>query len=565
MLQCKHPYICTLCMTGPWLQFYPKNVPAEIEVGVETLQDILFNAEKMFSNRPGFTCMGVTLSFSELFNEARAFANYCREDLNLQKGDVLALMMPNLLQYPICLFGGLLAGLTLVNLNPLDKAESLKHELSDSKAKAIVVLENFVGELEKIVGETTVSHILMTSIGTYQPFLKRVAIDGYLRFIKRAIPKWNLPQAIPFNEAIRRGHAYSFKKVEVGMEDLALIQYTGGTTGIAKGVMLSHRNLVSNLLQVYAWTKSTWQAEHQEVVLTALPLYHIFSLVINCFLFTFLGGRNVLIPDPRNIPSLVKEMKQSQPSCLCGVNTLFNALLHNPQFQKLDFSKLKVIIGGGMAVQKAVADAWQKVTKRVIIQGYGLTETSPVVTINPLDVLSFTGSIGMPIPSTNLSIRDEHNKALPLGKVGEICVQGPQVMMGYLSHPAETEAMMSGGWLHTGDVGYINEEGFVYIIDRLKDMIIVSGFNVYPAEVENMLKTLPGVNEVAVIGVKDVEHGEIPKAFIVKEEESTLTEQEVIQFCHDKLAAYKCPREVEFRVSLPKSLVGKILKKDLRG
>lgn len=550
-------------MTAPWFSFYPKNVPTEIEMGTETLQDILLNAEARFGMLAGFSCMGKTLTFSELFRYAKLFSNYCREELHLQKGDRIALMMPNLLQYPVCLFGALLSGLVVLNLNPLDKADSLKDELADSGAKAIVVLENFVTELEKIIKETAIDQVIITSVGEMQPFFKRTLINGYLRYIKKQVPQWHLPGAVRLHETLKRGEAYSFEKVLVTPADMAFFQYTGGTTGRPKGVMLTHGNLVANLLQIDAWTKGILQ-EGAEVVMTALPLYHIFSLTINCFLFTLLGGLNILIPDPRNIPNLVKEMKKSRYTCFCGVNTLFNSLLHNETFRAMDHSHVKVVIGGGMAVQKAVADEWQKVTGSVVIQGYGLTETSPVVTINPLDAKTFTGSIGLPIPSTFVSIRDEEDNELPLGKIGNLCVKGPQVMHGYFNRDKETAEALKGGWMHTGDGAYMDEQGFIYIVDRLKDMIIVSGFNVYPAEVENLLKTLHGVNEVAVIGIRDPNHGEVVKAFIVKEKGSTLTEAEIIKFCHDKLAAYKCPHQVEFRDSLPKSNVGKILKKDLR-
>jgi len=550
-------------MSEPWLSFYPKNIPAEIEIGNQTLQDLLLDAEAKYSDIKGFACMGKEMTYKELFDQARAFSNYCREVLKLRKGDRLALMIPNVLQYPICLFGGLFAGLTIVNLNPLDKAESLKSELKDSGAKAIVVLENFTTELEKIIEQTDVEKVILTSIGSRHPFLERWLINSYLRYIKKVIPTWHLLGAIRLHEALKLGEQYTFTKAAIKPDDLAFFQYTGGTTGAAKGVMLSHRNIVANLLQIHAWTKEMLKPQ-QEVVLTALPLYHIFSLVINCFLFTFLGGRNVLVPDPRNIPNLVSVMQKSGITCFCGVNTLFNALLHNEAFRAMNHSPA-VVIGGGMAVQKAVADEWQKVTGSVLIQGYGLTETSPVVTINPLDAKEFTGSIGQPIPSTKVSIRnDETGKAMPLGEVGDLCVQGPQVMQGYFHRGQETAEVMRDGWLHTGDAAYMDKKGFIYIVDRIKDMVVVSGFNVYPAEVENMLKTMPGVNEVAVIGVPDTDHGEVVKAFIVPEAESKLTEKAVIKFCHDKLAAYKCPHFVEFRDSLPKSPVGKILKKDLR-
>ncbi len=551
-------------MSTPWLSFYPKNVPASISLNGETLIDILSKAEHNFANIGTFSCMGKTLTLTEIFTKARAFANYCRYELKLEKGDRLALMMPNLLQYPICLFGGLLAGLTIVNLNPLDKADSLRNELKDSEAKAIVVLENFVGELEKVFPETHLQKVIITSIGSELPWIERLIINGYLRYIKKIVPKWHMTHSIRLRQAIQMGNRYNFSPADIQDTDIAFFQYTGGTTGTPKGVMLSHRNLVANLLQVRTWMGDSLK-EASEVVVTALPLYHIFSLVINCLLFTYLGGHNILVPDPRNIPSLVSVLKKTRCTCFCGVNTLFNAMLHNQHFRDMDHSHLKVIIGGGMAVQKTVADEWQKVTGTVLIQGYGLTETSPVVTINPPQSDHFTGSIGQPIPSTVVSIRDpETDKELPLGEVGDLCVKGPQVMEGYFHRPKETAETIRDGWLHTGDAAYIDEHGFVYIVDRLKDMIVVSGFNVYPAEVESEIKTIPGVNEVAVVGIPDETHGEIPKAFIVKEKDSDLTSDMVIKFCHDKMAAYKCPRIVEFIDALPKSNVGKILKKDLR-
>lgn len=546
-----------------WLQSYSKNVPAEIEASHLTLQDIILNAGAEFEARPAYTCMGHTLSFGEILAQAKAFANFCREILNLKQGDCLALMMPNLLQYPICLFGGLLAGLTIINLNPLDKADSLKNELKDSGAKAIVVLENSVAELVKALPETVLMHVIITSVGAMQPVWKRWLINGYMRHIKRVVPKWPLPGALRLSDALKAGDTFEFEKVPVRSEDLAFIQYTGGTTGVAKGVMLSHHNLCANIIEVHAWVKDVLDGK-TDIVLTALPLYHIFSLVINCFLFMYVGGQNVLIPDPRDIPHLVREMQKSRFTCFCGVNTIFNALLHNQEFRNLDHSRFKLIIGGGMAVQKTVADEWQRITKSIIIQGYGLTETSPVVTINPLTASTFTGSIGLPISSTLVSIRDPHNQELPIGATGELCVKGPQVMQGYLHQAAETAHVMTDGWLHTGDVAYMDEKGFVYIVDRLKDMVIVSGFNVYPTEIENFLKTIPGINEVAVIGIPDATHGEGVKAFIVKENGSDLTAEKIIEICHDKLVAYKCPRQVEFLAALPKSAVGKILKKELR-
>ncbi|MCX7122570.1 MAG: AMP-binding protein [Gammaproteobacteria bacterium] len=529
----------------------------------ETLQDLIIRAEQTFPDKKAFTCLGASITFSELYIDARDFAHYCQSKLNLVKGDRLAIMLPNILQYPIVVFGAVLAGLTIVNINPLDKAPSIAHELKDSGARVIVVLENFAHELSLALSETQIEKVIVTSIGGQLPAIQGFFVDQYLRHIAHQVPDYYFPHSIGFQEVLQLGHKSSFTAVKVLPEDLAFIQYTGGTTGIAKGVMLSHSNLMSNLFQVRSWIENDLQ-EGQEVIITALPLYHIFSLLVNCFLFVDMGGENVLIPNPRDIADLVKVMKKSHYTCFSGVNTLFNALLHHQPFCEMDHSRVKLTIGGGMAVQKAVADEWQKVTGHVLIQGYGLTETSPVVTITPFDAPRFSGSIGLPILDTKITIKDPQGDDLPLNTIGELCVQGPQVMQGYYQRPHETDAVLYEGWLHTGDAAYIDEAGFCYIVDRLKDMIIVSGFNVYPAEVENMLKIIPKINEVAVIGIPDLDHGEVVKAFVVKEKNAVLTSKEVIDFAHKNLAAYKCPHEVEFVEALPKSTVGKILKKELR-
>ena len=529
----------------------------------QTLQDLIFNAQQKFADKKAFTCMGATLTFAELYTDALDFAHYCQSELKLVKGDRLAVMLPNILQYPIVVFGAILAGLTLVNINPLDKAPSIGHELRDSGARAIVVLENFAHELALALPETHIEMVIVTSIGALLPAIKHFFVDQYLRHIAHQVPEYHFPHSIEFQEALHAGRKAPFTAVKVMPEDLAFIQYTGGTTGIAKGVMLSHSNLMSNLVQVRDWVDDSLQVG-EEIIITALPLYHIFSLLVNCFLFVYLGGENVLIPNPRDIPDLAKVMKKSGYTCFSGVNTLFNALLHHAPFCEMDHSHVKLVIGGGMAVQKAVADEWQRVTGHVLIQGYGLTETSPVVTITPFDAPAFTGSIGLPILDTMLAIKDLQGHDLPINTVGELCVRGPQVMQGYYQRPEETALALRDGWLHTADAAYIDASGFCYIVDRLKDMIIVSGFNVYPIEVENMLKTMPEINEIAVIGIPDAEHGEVVKAFIVKEKNATLTAKQVMDFSHQFLAGYKCPHEVVFVESLPKSAVGKILKKDLR-
>ena len=528
-----------------------------------TLQDLIVNSQNKFSAKKAFSCMGASLTYSELYADSLDFARYCQSELKLVKGDRLAVMLPNILQYPIVVFGALLAGLTLVNINPLDKAPSIGHELRDAEVRAIVVLENFAHELALALPETQIEMVIVTSIGALLPAIKHFFVDQYLRHIAHQVPEYHFAHSIGFQEVLHLGRKAPFKAVPVAPEDLAFIQYTGGTTGIAKGVMLSHSNLVSNLAQVRDWVSDALR-EGEEIIITALPLYHIFSLLVNCFLFVDLGGENVLIPNPRDISDLAKVMKKSHYTCFSGVNTLFNALLHHAPFREMDHSKVKLTIGGGMAVQKAVADEWQKVTGHVLIQGYGLTETSPVVTITPFNAPAFTGSIGLPILDTEVAIKDPEGRDLPVNMIGELCVRGPQVMQGYYHRPEETANALRDGWLHTADAAYMDEAGFCYLVDRLKDMIIVSGFNVYPAEVENMLKTMPEINEVAVIGIPDIEHGEVVKAFVVKEKNVELTAKQIIDFAHQFLAGYKCPHEVEFVESLPKSAVGKILKKDLR-
>ncbi|MDF2691092.1 MAG: AMP-binding protein [Gammaproteobacteria bacterium] len=473
-------------------------------------------------------------------------------------------MSPNLLDYPIALFGALQAGLVVVNLNPLDKAPNLQQELKDSGAKAIMVLDNFTNELEPIIEQTEVQTVILSSVGDLYGFWKRNAIQFYLKFIKRSIHAWHKGHAVRFRDVMKLGSKKAYVPVMLDGNDIAFIQFTGGTTGLPKGAVLSHKNMVCNLKQAHAWVKDIF-TEGCEVAITALPLYHIFSLLANCLLFIKLGGENVLIPDPRQIQSMVKTLNKIPYSAITGVNTLFNALLHHPAFRSSDFSRLKLTLGGGMAVQKAVAEEWQNITGCVLSQAYGLTETSPAVCINPVSNKSFNGSIGLPLSSTQVEIRDQNNQALPFGAIGELCVKGPQVMQGYWNNPAETQKSLDAdGWLHTADGAYMDQQGYVYIVDRLKDMIIVSGFNVYPAEVEQIIKSMPEVNEVAVIGVPDPMHGETVKACIVKEPGSQLTEAEVIKFCHEKLAAYKTPHLVEFYEFLPKSPVGKILKKELR-
>lgn len=551
-------------MERVWLKNYPAGVPADITVNPdESLLDMYESVCRDYADKIAFSCMGVNLTYHKLWQLSSAFASFLQQDLGLVKGDRIGIMMPNILQYPVALFGAFQAGLTVINLNPLDKAPSLKHELNDAAAKAVVVLENFGSELQQILHETSVKRVVITSFGSLFPKWKRILINFFLRKIKNAVPEWHIPGHTGFRVALASGARQPYRKIKLTGQDMAFLQYTGGTTGIAKGVELSHSNMVANMHQAATWV-SPMTRKGVERIITALPLYHIFSLLANCLVFMSIGGENVLIPDPRNIPGLVKELARKPFTGITGVNTLFNALLHNVRFRKLNFSHLKISLGGGMAIQKPVADEWQQLTGCVICQAYGLTETSPAVCINPPASTAFNGSIGLPISSTWVSIRDAAGNELPFGEIGELCVQGPQVMQGYWQRPAETEAVLRGGWLHTADGAYMDSDGYVYIVDRLKDMVIVSGFNVYPAEVEQLIKTIPGVNEVAVIGIPDRVHGEVVKAFVVLDKGTTLTAQEIKDFSHQKLAAYKVPREVEFCQSLPKSPVGKILKKDLR-
>ena len=546
-----------------WLKSYPSSVPNYIDYQGETLHTLFFTACTQFAACPAYSFMDQTLTYAEFRLHAEHFASFCTHELKLKKGERLAIMLPNMLQYPIAVFGALLAGLVLVNLNPLDKSASLQRELADSGAKALVVLDHFVTELTPIVNTTELQHVIIARAGDLQSWPKGLAINLYLRYVKKAIPRADFSGQISFMSALARGAQHSFAPVAISPYDLAFIQYTGGTTGVPKGAILTHKNMMCNIMQCCAWIREDL-VEGQETIITALPLYHIFSLMVNNFVFMKLGGKSVLIADPRDMAHFIKVLKTSSFTCINGVNTLFNALLHQDDFCKLDFSHLKMTIAGGMAVQQKVADQWQEVTGCVISQGYGLTEASPVVCINPVKAKKFIGSVGLPVPSTEVAICDSDGHELPIGTTGELCVHGPQVMQGYWHNDAETQKVLKlDGWLRTGDAAYMDKQGFIFIVDRLKDMIIVSGFKVFPNEIEDLLKTLPGVNEVAVIGVPNELHGEVVKAIIVPEQNHPLTRDDVIQFCHDRLVAYKVPHEVAFVDGLPKSNVGKILKKDL--
>jgi long-chain acyl-CoA synthetase len=545
-----------------WLKSYPSGVPAEIDVNTyASVRDVFEESCAKFGPRRAYSCMGKAITFTELDELSRGFGAFL-EGRGLQRGTRVALMMPNILQYPVSVFGTLRAGYTVVNTNPLYTARELEHQLVDSGAEAIVVVENFAHTLSEVVGKTQLKQVIVTSIGEMLG-VKGLLVDLVLRHVKKMIPAWDIPGAMRFSEALAEGGRGTLERVPLGHDDIAFLQYTGGTTGVAKGAMLLHRNIVANLLQAGAWVKP-FLGNEQHVIITPLPLYHIFSLTANCLVFMTLGAENVLITNPRDIPGFVKEMGKHRFTGITGVNTLFNALLNNPDFGKLDFSRLELTLGGGMAVQQAVAEKWKRVTGKPLIEAYGLTETSPAATMNPFTLREYNGSIGLPVPSTELILRDDEAREVPLGQPGEICIRGPQVMAGYWHRPDETAKVIDqDGWLATGDIGCMDERGFVRIVDRKKDMILVSGFNVYPNEVEAVVAMHPGVLECAAIGIPDAKSGEAVKLFVVRKDPA-LTAEALLAHCRAQLTGYKCPREVEFRSELPKSNVGKILRRELR-
>jgi long-chain acyl-CoA synthetase len=545
-----------------WLKSYSPDVPAEVTWDeFNSIGDLFEKCSAQFAERPAYHCMGKTLSFAETEKMSRHFAAWLQSK-GLPRGARVAIMMPNCLQYPIALFGTLRAGYIVVNVNPLYTARELEHQLKDSGAEAIVILENFAHTLDEVLPRTPVKHIVVASLGDLLG-VKGLIVNFVVRNVKKLVPPFELPGAERFNAVLAAGAALPMKPFETGQEDLAFLQYTGGTTGISKGAMLTHGNILANIAQSSPNLTAALQGETPSII-TALPLYHIYSLTVNCLLMAKMGGLNILIPNPRDIPGFVKELGKHRFNMITGVNTLYNALLHNPEFTKLDFSALKVCSAGGMAMQKAVADRWKEVTGKVILEGYGLTETSPVATANRADLAEFNGTIGLPIPSTEIAIRDDKNQDVPLGQPGEICIKGPQVMKGYWQRPEETaNAITADGFFHSGDIGVMDEQGYIRIVDRKKDMILVSGFNVYPNEIEQVVAMHPGVLEVAAIGVEDAHSGEAPKLFIVKKDPS-LTEQQVLDFCKEQLTGYKRPKHVEFRTELPKTNVGKILRRALR-
>src|SRR5271156_1396556 len=546
-----------------WLNQYPPGVPPDIDPErYASLRDIFDEACAAHGHAPAFTNMGATLSYAQLDALSVAFAAWLQKKSGLAPGDRVALMMPNILQYPIALFGVLRAGMVVVNTNPLYTARELEHQLKDSGAKAIVIVENFMHVLQQVLPRTELKKVLVTGVGDLLGVPRGFIVNFVLKYVRKQIPAWRMPGTATFRSALGGGLGLKLDPVHLGPDDIAFLQYTGGTTGVAKAAILTHRNMVANVLQASAWINPSLKSNEARVVITALPLYHIFALTTNCLAFLSLGARNVLITNPRDFKSFIAELKKYKFNFISGVNTLFNALLHTPGFETVDFSALRVTFAGGMALQGVVAARWKEVTGCIVTQGWGLTETSPIATANPTG-LDFNGSIGLPVPSTDVSIRDDAGKELPTNGTGEICVFGPQVMRGYWNRPDETEQVMFGDWLRTGDIGRIDDKGFVYIEDRKKDMILVSGFNVYPNEVESVVAEHPGVLEVAAVAQPDENSGEVVALFVVKKDPN-LTAEALIAFCRTELTGYKIPRHVYFRSELPKTNVGKILRRALR-
>lgn len=552
----------------PWLKSYPKNMPAEIgPLPYSSIGDFLVAACKQFAGQPAFTCMGKSITYAELERLSAAFGAYL-QSTGLQKGARVALMMPNVLQYPVAMMAVARAGYTVVNINPLYTPRELEHQLKDSGAQAMVILENFAGTLQAVVTRTAVKHVVVAAMGDMLGGLKGTIVNLVVRRVKKMVPAWSLPGHVKFNAALKAGSGMNFKPATVAANDIAFLQYTGGTTGISKGAILLHSNVLANVAQNSLWVEDAYTIKPKPAHLNfvcALPLYHIFALTVNALMGMQQGAQNILIPNPRDIPGFVKELRKYPVHIFPGLNTLFNALLNNEDFRKLDFKPLILTLGGGMAVQKGVAERWKALTGCPVSEGYGLSETSPVATANKFSSGDFTGTIGLPLPSTEIAIRDDDGNNVPLVEVGEICIRGPQVMAGYWNRPDETARVMTkDGFFKSGDMGFMDERGYTKIVDRKKDMILVSGFNVYPTELEEVVALHPGVLEVAAIGVPDEHSGEVPKLFIVKKDPA-LTVEAITAYCRENLTGYKRPKYIEFRTELPKTPVGKILRRALRG
>lgn len=547
-----------------WLKSYPAGIPAEIDENeYSSLADFFARGVARWDEQIAYINMGAQLTFRQVDVLSERFAAYLQGTLRLPKGTRVALMMPNVLQYPVCMFGALRAGYTIVNCNPLYTPRELEHQLRDSGAKAIVVMENFAHTLQAVIERTEIKHVMVTSLGEMLGTFKGRVVDFAVKHVKGLVPQWHFPSWTRLRDALHMGSHESLAPVEITRDDIAFLQYTGGTTGVARGAMLTHGSILANLQQAHAWIGSNlrWGGE---TIVTALPLYHIFSLTANCFVFFMIGARNLLITNPRDMKGFVKELSKYPWSVISGVNTLFNALLHHPNFHRLDFSRLRLSFSGGMSLQRAVVDKWRDVTGQALIEAYGLTEASPAVCCCLLDQKEYSGSIGLPLPSTTISLRDEDGKEVSDGQPGELCMKGPQMMKGYWNAPEDTaRALTADGYLRTGDVALVDEQGFIRIVDRKKDMILVSGFNVYPNEVEDVVSTHPGVAEVAAIGVPSEVSGEAVKIFVVRKDPA-LTEKDLITHCKRSLTGYKVPHLIEFREDLPKTNVGKILRRALR-
>ncbi|PMH41892.1 long-chain-fatty-acid--CoA ligase [Vibrio sp. 10N.286.49.B3] len=551
-------------MDKPWLSRIPSDVPETINPDQYTsLVEMFEQSVQKYADQPAFMNMGSVMTFRKLEERSRAFAAYLQNDLKLKPGDRVALMMPNLLQYPVALFGILRAGMIAVNVNPLYTPRELEHQLNDADAKAIVIVSNFANTLEQVVDKTPVKHVILTSLGQMLPRAKGTIVDFVVKYVKGMVPKYNLPGAISLRKALYKGRRLQYVKPFMSGEDIAFLQYTGGTTGVAKGAILTHRNMVANVMQAKGAYGPTL-TEGRELMVTALPLYHVFALTVNCLLMIEMGGRNLLITNPRDIPGFIKELKAYPFTAITGVNTLFNALVNNEDFHEVDFTNLRLSVGGGMAVQRAVADKWKKVTGKYLLEGYGLTECAPLVAVYPHNLTEYNGSIGLPVPSTEVRLVDEDGNVVANDQVGELQVRGPQVMQGYWQRSEATkEVINSEGWLSTGDIVKFDEQGFLHIVDRKKDMILVSGFNVYPNEIEDVIALHGKVLEVAAIGQPHEVSGELVKIYVVKRDPS-LTKEEIIAHCRQHLTGYKIPKLVEFREDLPKTNVGKILRRVLR-
>ncbi|SCB82033.1 MULTISPECIES: AMP-binding protein [Snodgrassella] len=547
-----------------WLNSYQEGVRAEVDVrAYSSIIDVLHSSVKKFGPQPSFSNMGTTLTYTQTATYVNQFTSYLQNILKLQKGERVAIMMPNVLQYPITVFGVLQAGGVVVNVNPLYTPRELAHQLIDSGATAIIVLENFAHTVAEVLAQTAVKQVIVASMGEMLGWLKGSVVNFMLRKVKKMVKPFHLPQSITFAQALALGKKQRFTPVPLELEDLALLQYTGGTTGVSKGAMLTHGNIVANMQQASEWIKANL-TPGEEVVVTPLPLYHIFSLTVNIMIFANTGSKNILITNPRDINALVKVLKKNRVTVMSGVNTLFNALIHNEEFKTIDFASWKLVLGGGMATQKIVAQEWKAITGVPIIDAYGLTEASPGVCANPLNNPEYTGTAGLPVSNTDIEIRDDNGKVLGIGEVGELWVQGPQVMKGYWNRPEETAKVLdSRGFVATGDMAEIDAKGYVRLVDRKKDMILVSGFNVYPNEVEEIVAAMPEVLEVACIGIPNEKSGEAIKLFVVKRDPN-LTREQIIAYCRQNLTGYKVPKDIEFCPELPKSAVGKILRKDLR-